>query len=220
LTPTSDKFTKAVSKVARVPAESAGQALAVTALDRPQLESAEEVVQKLEQAKLRRARLPLASEDDTRKVLGDLVPAGPVPAWMRLLANYPGAGLRTAKGFDATEKQTDLDPLTRARMAWVVARQDRAWYALGEARARLRALGQTDTQIAALDAGGAGLAEKDQALMVVARNLAASPVVLTDVEFDRALRLNSPRDLVQTAHYVAMRALFDRFTEAAAPPLD
>jgi alkylhydroperoxidase family enzyme len=220
LTPTSDKFAKAASKVARVPAESASQALAVTALDRPKLESAEEVAQKLEQAKSRRARLPMASEDDTRKVLGDLVPAGSVPAWMRLLANYPGAGLRTAKGFDATEKQTDLDPLTRARMAWVVARQDRAWYALGEARARLRALGQTDAQIAALDAGGAGLPEKDQALLVVTRNLAASPVVLTDVEFERALRLNSPRDLVQTVHYVAMRALFDRFTEAAAPPLD
>jgi hypothetical protein len=54
----------------------------------------------------------------------------------------------------------------------------------------------------------------------VARNLAASPVVLTDAEFDKALKLNSPRDLVQTVHYVAMRALFDRFTEAAAPALD
>jgi hypothetical protein len=102
----------------------------------------------------------------------------------------------------------------------VVARQDRAWYALGEARSRLRALGQTDAQIAALDAGGAGLEEKDRALLVVARNLAASPVVLTDAEFDKALKLNSPRDLVQTVHYVAMRALFDRFTEAAAPALD
>ena len=55
---------------------------------------------------------------------------------------------------------------------------------------------------------------------MVARNLGASPVVLTEEEFERALRLNSPQDLVQTVHYVAMRALFDRFTEAAAPPLD
>ena len=220
LTPTSDQFATAASKVARVPAGNANQKLAVTALDRPALESADEVARQLDLAQNRQARLPLASEEQTRKVLGDLVPAGPVPAWMRLLANYPGAGLRTAKTFAATEQQTDLSPLTRARLAWVVARQDRAWYALGEARARLRALGQTDPQIAALDAGGAGLDEKDRALLVVARNLAASPVVLTDAEFDKALKLNSPRDLVQTVHYVAMRALFDRFTEAAAPALD
>ncbi|MFM8219767.1 MAG: carboxymuconolactone decarboxylase family protein [Planctomycetaceae bacterium] len=220
LTPTSDKFAKAASQVAKVPAGAATQPVTLTALDRPPLESADEVTRQLEQARQRTARLPLASDDDTRRVLGDLVAAGPVPAWQRLLANYPGAGLRTAKVFDTTEKQLALTPLTRARIAWVVARQDRAWYALGEARARLRALGQTDAQIADLDAGGRGLEEREQALLVVARNLGASPVVLTDEEFERALRLNSPQDLVQTVHYVAMRALFDRFTEAAAPPLD
>lgn len=220
LTPTSDKFATAASKVARVPTESATQKLAITALDRPKLESAAEVAEKLEQAKSRTARLPLASEEQTRKVMGELVGDGPVPAWMRLLANYPGAGLRTARNFASTEKEIDLSPLTRARIAWVVARQDRAWYALGEARARLLRLGQTDAQIAALDAGGEGLEEKDKALLVVARNLGASPVVLTDTEFEKALKLNSPRELVQAVHYVAMRALFDRFTEAAAPPLD
>jgi len=220
LTPTSEKFTSTPSKVAPLPANTAGARLSLTALDRPVLESPAEVQTRLGQAAQRAARLPLASEDQTREVLGDLVPAGRVPGWMRLLAHYPGAGLRTAKSFQLTEQQSQLSPLMRARLAWVVARQDRAWYALGEARSRLLSLGQSEAQIAGLDAADSGLEAKDRALLTVARHLAASPVVLTDAEFAEALRLNSPRELVQTVHYVAMRALFDRFTEAAGLPVE
>ncbi|MFN7803615.1 MAG: hypothetical protein ACK5TO_06360, partial [Planctomycetaceae bacterium] len=41
-----------------------------------------------------------------------------------------------------------------------------------------------DAQIAALDAGGAGLEDKDRPLLVLPHHLAASPVVLTEAEFD------------------------------------
>lgn len=223
LTPTSKSFTSKSSQVAALTgAEKKSDKLEVadTLLRRPQLETPEQLAAELANAARRKARLPMAGEEATRAVLKDLVPADTTPGWMRLLANYPIAGLRTATSFVATEKQTDLSPLLRAQMSWVVARQDRAWYALGEARARLKALGQTDAQIEALDGDQAGVAEKDRALLLVARNLGASPVVLSDAEFAAALKLNSPRDLVQTVHYVAMRALFDRFTEAAGLPID
>ncbi len=220
LTPTSDKFVLTVSKVAPVKTPAAGKVEVPTVLDRPALESPSKLEQALAAAANRKPRLPVTDETTARAVLKEIAPSGPIPGWMRLLANYPGAGLRTATGFVATAKSSDLSPLLRAQIDWVIARQDRAWYALGEARKALRALGQTDAQIAALDGDQQGISEKDRALLTFARNLAASPAVLTDAQAAEAVRLAGPRDVTQTVHYTAMRALFDRFTEAAGLPID
>lgn len=220
LTPTDGKFEKTPSIVAFIKDADGKQLSVNTVLVRPALESPAVLAQKLDQAAHRQARLELATDEQVRTALKDQVPEGKIPGWLRVLGHYPVAGLKTAVAFNLTEKQSDLSPLLRAQMSWAIARQDRAWYALGEARQRLKALGQTDEQIAALDQADTGLADKDQALLIVARNLAASPVVLTDEEFARALKLNSPRDMVQTVHYAAMRALFDRFTEAGGLPID
>lgn len=220
LTPTSSRFEAVVSKVAPVNQDVVIRPVIATALDRPALETPAEVERALEIASKRSARLPVASDEQVQTAFKDLAPASGIPGWMRLLANFPGAGLRTATAFIATEKQSDLSPLLRAQIDWVVARQDRAWYALGGARKALKAQGQTDTQIADLDGAASSLSDKDRALLTVARNLAASPVVLTDAQVAEAVRLAGPRDVVQTVHYVAMRALFDRFTEAAGLPVD
>ena len=48
-----------------------------------------------------------------------------------------------------------------------------------------------DSQISALDSGVAGSDDQNQSLLILACHLAASPVVLTDAEFDNALTLNS-----------------------------
>ncbi|MFO1066685.1 MAG: hypothetical protein U0892_22735, partial [Pirellulales bacterium] len=173
----------------------------------------------------RKARLPVVSEGRAREVLGDLAPTGKVPGWMRVLANFPVAGKRQVTAFLATEKELQLDDLTRAQMAWVIARQNGAWYSLSEAQSRLVALGQKPEQIAELEgwefSGARGsLSDKQVALLTIAKNLGASPVVLTDEQVAEALKQSSPRDVVQAVHYTAMRSLFDRFTEAAALPAD
>ena len=105
-------------------------------------------------------------------------------------------------------------------MSWIVARQDRAWYALGEARRRLRALGQSDEQIYQLDGDWEEFTPAERALFTVARQLAASPIVLTDAEVAEALKRTSPRDVVQLISYVTTRASFDRITEAAGLALE
>lgn len=219
LTPTNSAFTSTPSRVAAVGDASGSTLTVATILDRGPADSWQDVIATLDRAAQRKARLPAASDEQVRATMKELAPEK-IPGWMRLLANFPVAGLRTATAFDMTEKKLELSPLLRAQMSWVIARQDRAWYALGEARSRLKALGQTDEQIAALDRGGEGLSEKDRALLRVAKNLAASPIVLTDAQFAEALKLSSARDMTQTVHYTAMRALFDRFTEAAGLPID
>jgi hypothetical protein len=113
-----------------------------------------------------------------------------------------------------------LSPLLKARVSWIVARQDRAWYALGEARRRLRALGQSDEQIYRLDGDWAEYTPAECALFRVARQLAAAPIVLTDDEVAEALKEAGPRAVVQLINYTTGRAFFDRVTEAAGLPLE
>jgi hypothetical protein len=57
-------------------------------------------------------------------------------------------------------------------------------------------------------------------LFAVARKLAASPIVLTDEDVARAVRLTSAREVVQLISYVTGRASFNRITEAAGLPAD
>ena len=95
------------------------------------------------------------------------------------------------------------------------SRQDRAWYAAGLAKRRLKELGQTDDQIASLDGNWSEFKPADRAMFTLARKLAASPVVLTDADVDNAVKLTSPRDVAQLISYTTTRASFDRITEAA-----
>ncbi|MGE0605495.1 MAG: hypothetical protein AB7O62_00100 [Pirellulales bacterium] len=220
LTATSKRFQTAISSVAPLIRDQSGQATTRTESVRPKLESPAEVQEKLAAAATRSARLPVLEEDAARQALGEAAPTGPLPQWVRLLANFPKAGVRTINTIRINEEKGDLSPLTKARLSWVIARQDRAWYALAEAKRRLLDLGQTEEQIFAIDADDGKLPPTEQALLVVARNLAASPVVLTDQQVATAVELAGPRDVVQAINYITGRAAFDRFTEAAALPIE
>jgi len=216
LTDTAEKFRTAKTVVAPIVlGDLADSSFGRTVCDRPALEPMSVVDEKLAKAKSREPRLPLVDEAKAREVLAEAAPEGSIPQWMRLLANFPLAGKRTVTAIRNAEEKGDLTPLLKAQISWVIARQDRAWYALGDAQRRLKALGQTDEQIAALDGDWKGLDAKDRALLTFARNLAASPVVLTDEQAAEAVKLAGPRDVVQTINYTTFRAAFDRFTEAA-----
>lgn len=225
LTATSDLFKTAPSRVINEsPGSSVGK-FVPTRVNRGSQADSLSVSEQLAHCADREPRLPLASEAVTREVLGELAPQGPLPGWLRLLAQFPVAGKRQVTALLASEQDLQLSPLLRAQLAWVIARQNGAAYSLAEAHRRLGELGQSAAQIAALDeigelAGPASPGEKETALLVVAKHLAAAPVILTDAQVDEAVRLAGPRDVVQTVHYTAVRSLFDRFTEAAGLPAD
>jgi alkylhydroperoxidase family enzyme len=215
LTPTSEPFQNAISKVAPITFDRSGDPIQLAICRRPPLESAAEVEQALSAASRREARLPLVSEDQARSVLGDRAPEGPLPQWIRLLANFPQEGLGHITSVLDADEQGDLSPLLKAQLSWIIARQDRAWYALGQARHRLREQGQSDEQIRALDGDWQQFTPREQSLFRVARKLGASPVVITDQDVSEAVALAGPRDVVQAIHFTTMRAFFNRVTEAA-----
>ncbi len=221
LTPTSDKYKSVVTKVAPlVIDEKTGKPTHQTLCRRPALESRDEVEKALEAARKREPRLPLAEDEKAREIVPESFPKGALPQWVRLLATTPATGKgRVASQWTAEEKG-DLKPLLKAQVSWIVARQDRAWYATGEAKKRLLALGQTEDQIYNLDGDWKGFTPTERALFTVAKKLAASPVVLTDDEVTAAVKLAGARDVVQLVSYVTTRASFDRITESAGLRLE
>jgi AhpD family alkylhydroperoxidase len=216
LTPTSEKYLTTISLVAPVVTDAAtGQPTRQTVCQRPPLESRVEVERRLAACRERTPRLPLVAESKAREVLAEVAPPGAIPQWMRLLANFPISGKRNVSSINTADARGDLSPLLKAQVSWIIARQDRAWYAVGQAKQRLLQLGQTEDQIYALDGDWSSFAPAERSLFVVARKLAASPVVLTDDDVAAAVKLASPRDVVQLVSYTTNRASFDRITEAA-----
>jgi hypothetical protein len=159
-------------------------------------------------------------EDKARSIAPGDWPKGPPPQWVRLLASFPRDGKSRITGLRAAEDKGDLTPRLKAQVSWIIARQDRAWYAVGEAQRRLKELGCSDTEIYNLDGDWADFTPAERALFTVARQLAASPIVLTDDEVERTLKLTGPREVVQLISYTTGRSFFDRVTEAAGLQLE
>lgn len=216
LTPTADKYKSAVTKVSPLEIDpKTGGPSRATVCKRPALESRSETEAALAAAAKRTPRLPLVDDAKAREVVPADYPKGELPQWIRLLATFPEQAKSRVASQISAETRGDLKPLLKAQVSWIIARQDRAWYATAEAKKRLQALGQTDDQIYALDGDWKGFTPTEQAMFTVAKKLAASPVVLTDDDVTAAVKLAGPRDVVQLISYVTTRASFDRITESA-----
>ena len=220
LTPTSKKFVERVSTVAVLDTENLSlRTNSPTACNRPPLEMGEELAKRLAQVDARKPRLPLASDAVTRDVLGTSLKGSQPMQWHRLLANFPVAGKRFVDGIEFTRSHDELSIPLQAMLDWVVARQDRAWYAIRLADEDIEKANVSKSTVQALDGdlrqSSAHLAERDRLLLIVAKNLAASPIVLTDAQVDDAIRVAGPRAVTQVINYTTFRAAFDRITEAA-----
>jgi alkylhydroperoxidase family enzyme len=221
LTPTPDAYKSTVSRVAPIQADAtSGAPTQRTVCRRPPLESRAEVEKALEGCRGRSPRLPLVDEGRARALLPGDWPQGPLPQWVRLLANFPRDGKGRILGFRAADERGDLSPRLKAQVSWIIARQDRAWYAAGQARQRLRELGLSDDDVHRLDGSWDDYTPAERALFTVARKLAASPIVLTDDDVAEAVKQTGPREVVQLISYTTGRAFFDRVTEAAVLRLE
>ena len=216
LTPTSDKYQNKRSVVAAIAHDAKGTSNQALVGVPSEMESRSQVESQLAAMQLRRSRLPLATAEETRAAFGATIASKTPAAWMRLLANFPNESLRRIDSLlDAKVEEQDLSLLDRARVSWVVARQDRAWYAVAHAMQRLQELGQTADQVYALDGDQSALTESERAILVMARKLATSPITLSDDEVANVVRLAGPRRATQLINFVTSRAYFDRVTEAA-----
>lgn len=216
LTPTSPRFQNVITKVVPLMIdEKTGKPSTQTVFRRAPLESRADVEKALATARTRTPRLPVVDEAQARELVPEGFPDGALPQWVRLLATFPNTGKSRIASIHTSEARGDLKPLLKAQVSWIVARQDRAWYALGQSQRRLRELGWSDDQIFKLDGDWSEFTPAERAQFRLARQLAASPIMLTDAETTDAVKLVGPRDVVQLISYTTNRASFNRITEAA-----
>lgn len=221
LTPTSIKFQNTITKVAPVTIDpKTGKPTKLTIFHRPTLESRVEVEKALDAARKRTPRLPLVEEAKARELVPEGFPDGALPQWVRLLANFPNSGKGRISSIRSAEVRGELTPLLKAQVSWIIARQDRAWYAVGQAKQRLQELGMSDDQIYTLDGDWSEFTPAERSLFKLARNLAAAPIVLTDADVAEALEQTGPRNVVQMITYTTNRASFNRITESAGLRLE
>ena len=210
-TPASPKYADFVSKVAALP-EKCVKASAPAWPARPKLEDRAAV-----EAAWAATRTPLLPVAPDAKALGFETTA---PNWAKLLAVFPGSMKGRAAGLKAGMEAGKLSPRLKAGVAWVAAREDRAWYALAVARDRLKATGMTDDQVFGLDGDAAALPEKERRALAFARKLSAAPATVTDTDVEALRKEFTDFEVAELVHHVCNAAFFDRVTETARLPLD
>ncbi len=220
LTPTSEKYQSQRSRVAPLDPTATGMACAKPASRGP-LESREQVETALSAARKRSARLPLADESQSRAVLPeDWSGSDPLPQWVRLLGNFSKGGKNLAGSTYRAQTKGKLGPLLRAKIAWVGARNDRAWYALGHAKRRLNDLGLSDDQVFALDRPDFASTPAEQTALALVRKITVDPALISDADVEAVRKHYSDSETAEVVYRATQAAAFDRLTEAAGLQLE
>lgn len=220
-TPTSEKYRDFLTTVAPVDSSKPkGTSAPAGMAQRPSLESPAQVEAALESCRKRSPRLPLAEEGAARALLPEDWPAGPLPQWVRLMLSNPRAGTGSVTNYRTTAEKGRLAPKMRAQIAWIAARNDRAWYALGQARQRLQTLGLTKAEIFALDNPDEGFTPSEQQVFKFTRKLTVAPQLIVDSDIERLREHFSDSEVAELVHRITTAAFFDRLTEAAGLQLE
>jgi alkylhydroperoxidase family enzyme len=203
VSPTSAKFARLKTSVAPIGVE-----------DRPAFESREEVLAKWKENRV--ARFPLADVEIAKKITGQ----DNSPGWIRLLANFPIGMKGRIVGLKNAIEKGNISPRLKAEIAWVAARNDRAWYALHLAHERLKAIGFTEDQIFALDGDRKSLPESEQAALNLAQKIMVSPWKVTDETVERVRKQFSDSEVAEIIYHTCNAAFLDRVTEVANLPFE
>jgi alkylhydroperoxidase family enzyme len=196
---------------------------------RPPLETRAEVEAALEACRKRTPYLDLAEEKATLALIPDearratpemFADKQPVANWMRLMAHFPKAGGYKIRGILAEAAKGKIDNRLKGRICWICARHDRAWYALGQAKRRLLALGESADAIYALDGEGKSFSEKDCITFAFVRKLTVAPANISDDDIAQLRKHYSDSQVAEIVYRASSAAFFNRVTEACGLPLE
>jgi alkylhydroperoxidase family enzyme len=215
LRPTSDRFKDTVSIVAPLGEVRKGETAArPVAAKRPAPEDRAAVDAALAACRGRAPLLPLVEEEKARALLPADWPKEALPGWVRLLANFPKHGIARAASLRQAETKGNLLPRLKALVAWVSARHDRAWYALGQARLRLLNLGMKEDALYAAE-NGEGLGEAEKLAVDFAAKLSARPFDVCDDDFTQLRKHYKDTEVAELIYHTGNAVFFNRLTEAA-----
>ncbi len=183
-------------------------------------ESAQELSEQLQSARTRRPAVELPTADQARVALGEALPAGqPVPVWIRPLAHFPETARQLFSSLRAVATTGRLPERLKAKLAWVAARENRSWYALGETQRWLDHLGAAPPASRAVEADPS-LSLAEQAALRFALKLTAAPQTVTDDDIALLRKQFGDHEVAEIVYVTATANFFDRFTEALELPLE
>jgi alkylhydroperoxidase family enzyme len=139
----------------------------------------------------------------------------------RLLAMFPVSGQQWIDQARQAASAGALPNDLKAKIAYVAARADQAWYMQHRARTALLKQGMNEQAIfalAALAAAPAAKAAQDDATteaLRFAHKLTAMPQAMTDSDIESLLRHYTPQQVAEIVYHVGIAAFLDRVTESA-----
>lgn len=208
-TPTSAEFAEVPSKVAPDDVQ-----------PRPEWEPVDQALAALTAAQSRTALVELPSIDAARKVLAADTPGVTPPVWLQAIADMPVA-LDAWRQRQAMVRDGKTDSLLRAMIAWVSARENRAWYAAGHAQARFLALGGDQAALASFAALEKSASQPGHAeALRFARKLTSAPHTIVDADVARLKEHFSDYEIAEIIQLTCDANAFDRYTEALRLPLE
>lgn len=207
-TPTSAEFAAVESKVAPRQPET-----------RPDWESWEDYLAKVAAARSRTPLVPLPEATAAAAVLAGDTPGIVPPNWFRALSGLPVAvDAWTQRQARVREGESPLE--LRLLIAWVTARENRAWYAAEHARLRYAAGGRDTAPLASFATLEAAVSPAWAEALRFARRLTSAPQTIGDADVARLREHFSDRETAEIIDTTADANAFDRFTESLLLPLE
>ncbi|MEI7701039.1 MAG: hypothetical protein WCK86_14665 [Planctomycetia bacterium] len=200
--PTSEKYSAVPSTVAPIDIQT-----------RAPWESREELETRLTEARSRISLVELPSVAQSQSVLSRETPGVVPPEWFRAMSDLPVA-------LDAWAQRQSMiregkTPVTlRLLIAWVSARENRAWYSAAHARARIRASGADDKALDDFTRLQESVAPGWAAALRFAQKLTTNPQSITDSDITGLQQHFSDHEVAEIIQLTADSNAFDRFTES------
>ena len=186
---------------------------------RPELESRSDVEESLSACRQRTPRVAFAGEEAARAIAPEGT-AGPLPQWARALAYFPATAAAQVRLQATLYSEGRLPNDLKAKIAFVSARHNHAWYAVGHALDRLEALGISRDEAFALTDDGEQLPAAEREALRYAAKLTLTAYAITDADIARLRELYSDHEVAEIIFVTAAANEFDGFTETLNLPLE
>lgn len=201
-TPTSAEFSNVTSKV--IPSDS---------VPRTEWETTEVSEAAITAARSREALVELPSIEFARGILAKDTPGVSPPSWFQAIAKIPVClDAWAQRQAMVREGRTTAD--LRIRIAWITARENRAWYSAGHAKARWVANGGDPAVLSSFAELEKAASAGDAEALRFARKLTSSPHTIEDEDLTRLQAHFSDHEVAEIIQLTCDANAFDRITEA------
>lgn len=187
---------------------------------RPSWESRTEVEAAIAGCLSRTPVVKLPAMDAARQAIAADTPGTTPPVWVQAMSYAPQTALRNWKHRQAIVRDGKLNANLKAEIAWVCARENRAWYSAAHARLRLNALGVNDDTIFAIGFQDETFKPAELATFAFARKLTSAPHTIVDEDVANLRNHYSDQEVAEIIYLVCESNSFDRFTETLRLPLE